>query len=172
MKKLSLIFAIICLLTTFNANAQSEKINWMSFEEAVKLNETAPKKILIDVYTDWCGWCTKMDQTTFIDKDVVTYMNENYYAVKFNAEQAEPIEFKGYTFTNPNPNGTKKGTHELAQALLQGKVAYPSYVFMDENNQLLTVVPGYSQANEFLKILKFISTNAFLNTSWEEFSNE
>ena len=173
MKKTHLILlTILSIFTTFNLNAQTttdNKINWMSFEEAVKLNETNPKKIFIDVYTDWCGWCTKMDQTTFIDKDVVAYMNENFYAVKFNAEQAEPIEFNGYTFTNKTPNGARKGTHELAQALLQGKMSYPSYVFMNEENQLITIVPGYIEAYNFLYILKYIGSDAFKTQSWEEY---
>ena len=173
MKKTHLILlTILSIFTTLNLNAQTstnDKINWMSFEEAVKLNETKPKKIFIDVFTDWCGWCTKMDQTTFVDKDVVAYMNENFYAVKFNAEQAEPIEFSGYTFTNKTPNGARKGTHELAQALLQGKMSYPSYVFMNENNQLITVVPGYIEAYNFLYILKYIGSDAFKTQSWEEY---
>lgn len=173
MKKIRMILAIIGLIVVKVANAQestTKKINWMSFEEAVKLNETTPKKIFIDVYTDWCGWCTKMDQTTFIDPSIVEYMNENYYAVKFDAEQTEPIEFMGHTFINQNPNGPRKGTHQLAQALLQGKMSYPSYVFMNEKNQVLTIVPGYAQAKEFMPILKYFGTNAFLTTSWEEYS--
>lgn len=173
MKKTHLILlTILSVFTTLNINAQTtnnDKINWMSFEEAIKLNETKPKKIFIDVFTNWCGWCTKMDQTTFIDKDVVAYMNENFYAVKFNAEQTEPIEFSGYTFTNKSPNGARKGTHELAQALLQGKMSYPSYVFMSENNQLITVVPGYIEAYNFLYILKYIGSDAFKTQSWEEY---
>lgn len=177
MKKINLvILAIICLISTYNANAQtttSNKINWMSFEEAIELNKTAPKKIFIDVYTDWCGWCTKMDKTTFLDPAIVNYMNENFYAVKFDAEQTGDIEFSGYTFTNKNPNGNgaRKGTHELAQALLQSKMSYPSYVFMNEKNQVLTIVPGYAEAKEFLPILKYFGTDAFLKMTWEEFSN-
>lgn len=173
MKKIHALFLIIIsILSTYNVKAQdaSNKINWMTFEEAVKLNETAPKKIFIDVYTDWCGWCTKMDQTTFVNPSVVEYMNENYYAVKFDAEQNKSIEFMGYTFTNPNSNGPRKGTHQLAQALLQGKMSYPSYVFMNEKNQVLTVVPGYAEAQEFLPILKYFGSDAFQTTTWEEYS--
>ena len=142
----------------------------MTFEEAVKLNETAPKKIFIDVYTDWCGWCTKMDQTTFMNPSVAEYISENFYAVKLDAEQTEPIEFMGHTFVNQNPNGSRKGTHQLAQALLQGKMSYPSYVFMNEKNQILTIVPGYAEAKDFLPILKYFGSDAFMTTSWEEYS--
>lgn len=174
MKKVNIIIlAIASLFIANNLHSQEStptKINWMTFEEAVKLNETAPRKIFIDVYTDWCGWCTKMDQTTFIDPTIVEYMNENFYAVKFNAEQKEPIEFMGYTFVNEAPEGSRRSTHQLAAALLQGKMSYPSYVFMNEKNQVLTIVPGYSKAEDFITILKFFGTDAFLTTPWEEFS--
>jgi len=51
------------------------KINWMSFEEAYELNKTQPKKIFIDMWTYWCGWCKRMDATTFTNPVVVEYMN-------------------------------------------------------------------------------------------------
>ena len=50
----------------------------MGFEEAVAKSEKAPKKLFIDVYTDWCGWCKKMDKTTFAETEVAKYINENY----------------------------------------------------------------------------------------------
>ena len=166
MKKL-LIALLVLLSLSIIGNAQ--KINWMTFQEAVKLNETAPKKIFIDVFTDWCGWCKKMDQTTFKNKDVVDYMNENFYAVKFNAECNDTIVFGEYTFVNAGGANGRKGTHQLAGALLQGRLSYPSYVFMDEKNQLLTVAPGYMEAKDFLPILKYFGTNAYLKKSFKDY---
>lgn len=175
MKRINFIIALIATLSIYNVNAQtptSEKIKWISFEEAVKLNETTPKKIFIDVYTDWCGWCKKMDQTTFIDPEVVKYINDNFHAVKFDAEQSESIEFMGYTFVNENPNGPRKGTHQLAAALLQGKMSYPSYVFMNEKNQIITVLPGYVEAKNLIPILEYFGSNAYLDTKWEDYSKQ
>jgi len=148
---------------------KSQKINWMSFQEAIKLNETTPKKIFIDVFTEWCGWCKRMDQTTFLDKEVVAYMNENFYAVKFDAEQSDTIVFSGYTFVNQGGMNGRKGTHQLAGALLQGKMSYPSYVFMNEKNQLLTVVPGYMEVKDLMPILKYFGTDSYQKVSYEEF---
>ena len=147
----------------------AQKINWMTFQEAIKLNETAPKKIFIDVYTDWCGWCKKMDQTTFQDTAVIAYMNENYYAVKFNAECNDTIVFGEYTFVNEGGISGRKGTHQLASALLQGRLSYPSYVFMNEKNQLITVAPGYIEAKEFLPILQYIGTDAYLRQTFKDY---
>lgn len=146
-----------------------QKINWMTFEEAVRLNDTLPKKIFIDVFTDWCGWCKKMDQTTFCNQEVVEYMNENYYAVKFNAENNDTINFGGYSYINESGKDGRKGTHQLAIALLQDRMSYPSYVFLNEKNQLLTVARGYMEAKNFIPVLKYISTDAYLNENFQDY---
>ena len=166
MKKLLIALLITISLPIFG-NAQ--KINWMTFQEAVKLNETTPKKIFIDVYTDWCGWCKRMDQTTFQNQEVVAYMNENFYAVKLDAEMSDTIVFSGYTFVNEGGKNGRKGTHQLAAALLQGKMSYPSYVFMNEKNQLITVAPGYMEAKDFLPVLKYIGSDAYLKQSFKDY---
>jgi len=72
------------------------EIKWYTLEEALEAQEKNDKKIFIDMYTDWCKWCKVMDQKTFTDQAVIQYMNENFYAVKFNAEQKEAINFLGY----------------------------------------------------------------------------
>ena len=166
MKRLLIVLIVLFTLPMFG-NAQ--EINWMTFSEAVELNEKSPKKIFIDVYTDWCGWCKRMDQTTFLDPAVVEYMNENYYAVKFDAERNDTIDFAGYTFINEGGMNGRKGTHQLAAALLQGRLSYPSYVFMDGKNQLLTVVPGYLEVKDILPILKYFGTDAYLNQTFKEY---
>ncbi|MCQ2307161.1 MAG: DUF255 domain-containing protein [Bacteroidales bacterium] len=147
----------------------TQTIKWMSFEEAIEANKTVPKKIFIDVFTDWCGWCKKMDQTTFLNKEVIEYMNENFYAVKFDAEQSDTIVFAGYTFVNQGSKNGRKGTHQLAAALLQGKMSYPSYVFMNEKNQLLTVAPGYMEASNLIPVLKYFGTDSYLNMKYNDF---
>ena len=166
MKRVLIVIMVLISLPIFG-NAQ--KINWMTFQEAVELNKTAPKKIFIDVYTDWCGWCKRMDQTTFINKEVVDYMNENYYAVKLDAEMSDTIVFGGYTYINEGGMNGRKGTHQLAAALLQGRLSYPSYVFMNEKNQLLTVAPGYMESKDFMPILKYFGTNAYLNQTFKDY---
>ena len=110
------IFSFIILLSYFsisscNAQTEHEKydpngIHWMSFEQAVALNDKAPKKIFIDTYTQWCGWCKRMDASTFKDTAVVRYMNDHYYAVKLDAETKDTIRFKGNLFINLNTNRT------------------------------------------------------------------
>jgi len=163
-----LIIVFIAAFGFSNGLAQETKVKWYTFEEAVELNKKEQRKIFIDVYTDWCGWCKKMDANTFSNPVIAKILNEDYYAVKFNAEQHGDINFKGHTFKYI-ANGNR-GYHELAAALLQGKMSYPSVAYMNENNELLTAVPGYQTPDRLEPILKFFAEDAFKTTSFEEYS--
>lgn len=74
MKNLFFSFIFIMILTVAEGQ-ETPKIRWYSIEEAVELNSKSKakdkKKFFIDVYTDWCGWCKKMDANTFTDPVIV-----------------------------------------------------------------------------------------------------
>lgn len=147
-----------------------EKINWITLEEADKLRQQEPRKILIDVYTNWCGWCKRMDATTFSDPKVVSYINANYYAVKLDAEQRDPITLGGKTYEFV-PNG-RRGYHEIANELLQGKMSYPTTVFLDEGMNMIQPVAGYLDAQTIQPILEYLAENAYKETPWEEWTKQ
>ena len=130
----------------------STEIKWYTFEEALAAQQKNDKKIFIDMYTDWCGWCKVMDKKTFTDPKVIQYMNDNFYAVKFNAEQKEAIIYKGkkYEFI---PTG-RRGVHRLAYELMDRSASYPSFVLLDENLNSLGIIKGYLTPDPFLKKLK------------------
>jgi thioredoxin-related protein len=158
-------------LATISCNAQTEHknepggIKWMSFEQAVALNDQNPKKIFIDTYTEWCGWCKRMDASTFKDSAVVKYMNEKFYAVKFDAESKDTVRFKDKIFVYK----PEYKANELALSLLQGKMSYPSFVFMDTNYQLLSPLPGYQTPEALMKVMKFFGDDIYQTKKWEEY---
>ncbi|MCH2043861.1 MAG: DUF255 domain-containing protein [Saprospiraceae bacterium] len=149
---------------------QGSNVNWMTYEEAVEASKKNPKKIFIDIYTDWCGWCKKMDKETFQKPAIAKYLNENFYPVKFNAEQKETINFAGHTFKFV-PNG-RRGYHELAAALLEGKMSYPTVVFMNEEFKLLQRVPGYLDEKTFDMILHYLAEEHYTKTPWADFQKK
>ena len=165
----NVLFVLVLILSSSAVTAQN--VTWLSWEEAVKLAETEkdPKKIFIDVYTDWCGWCKKMDKDTFQDPKVAEYMAETYYMVKLDGEGKEPIEFKGRTFRFV-PSG-RNGYHEFAAALMQGKMSYPTTIFLDENLNMLSPVPGYQKPGPFLKIAKYFGDNIHKEKDWNTYDS-
>lgn len=157
MKKIIILISLLSFsLLLFS---QSKPLKWYSLEEAQKLNTQTPKKILIDVYTDWCGWCKRMDQTTFNNPAIAKYLNDKYYPVKFNAESRDSIVFNGTTFKN-NGMGSRP-THDLAIALLQGKMSYPSIAYLNEKLQLLGAIPGYKTPQQMEPIIVFIAEEIY-----------
>lgn len=149
--------------------SSNSKVQWMSFEEAVRKSENGEKrKIFIDVYTDWCGWCKKMDATTFSQPEIAEYLNTEYYAVKLDAERKDTVRVNGkaYVFV---PQG-RRGYHELAAALLNGKMSYPTVVLLDEAFNMIQSIPGYRQAPELDQILKYYGQDMHKqNVSFEDF---
>lgn len=162
--------AMLCMLLT-NTSCHSQEpsqslIQWMSFEEAVAKNDKAPKKIFIDIYTDWCGWCKKMDKSTFSEKAVAEYINQNYYAVKLDAETKDSIVFRDKVFKFV----PEYKANELAIALLSGKMGYPSYVMMDESYALMTQpVQSYMTSEQLMPILRYYAENIYKEKTWEEY---
>ena len=165
-------FALLLGVLSSTLVLAQEKIQWMSIEEAyaLTLNDENPKKIFVDVYTDWCGWCKRMDKATFQNPEVAAYMNEHYYNVKFDAEQKESIEILGNTFEFV-PQGSR-GYHELAAALLNGKMSYPTVVFMNPKFEMLSPVPGYQEATPFLKVATFFGDDIYQTVPWEEYAKQ
>ncbi|SHM86387.1 Thioredoxin-related protein [Cyclobacterium lianum] len=139
---------LLALLLPFNLVAQEERINWYSFEEVIDKAAEQPKMILVDVYTDWCGWCKKMDKETFTDQNVIDYVNQNFYAVKLNAEDAKSkFEFRGKEYTE----------EEMARAMRVR--SFPNFVIMDAAMENITQLPGYREAEPFVEALAALLEN-------------
>lgn len=169
MSKYFCLTGMIFLLATWNLHAQN-KIKWNSWDEAIEKSKKVKKKIFVDIYTDWCGWCKKLDHSTFAENHIAKYINENYYPVRFNAETKESIILKGteYKFTNSG----KRGYHELAAYLMQGRMSYPTAVFLDEDLNIIQAIPGFQNTDNFEKIIAYFGTNSHKSTPWSKFINQ
>ena len=163
MKKIVFILLIVFGL---NVSAQ-EKVNWVSFEKAVELNKKNPKPFLIDIYTDWCGWCKKMDRDTYANPVIAAYINNNYHAVKMDGEGSEPITYKDYTFKLQQQGRSKY--HELTAALMNGRLSYPTTVILNKEEKLLDRIPGYLDARKMEMVLAYFTRKERKPKKWADF---
>lgn len=167
MKKYILIFLIGITARVQAQTTHDGLVKWMTFEQAVEKSKTEKRKIFVDVYTDWCGWCKVMDKNTFNEPNVAKVLNENFYPVKFDAEQKEDIVFNGNTFKYVAYGNA--GTHQLAMALLNNQMSYPTVVFLNEDFALIQPLPGYQKPQEFHKIIQFFGGDHYTKMTWEDF---
>ncbi len=156
------VFALAMHLSQQNAaSPQTDTaIPWKSFDDGVKSARESHKKILVDVYTDWCSWCKKMDAEVYTDPDVVKAINKEFVAVKLNAESPSSITYNGKSYTEA----------EFARAL--GVSGYPTILFFDAKADPITSLAGYSPAQRFTKVLEYIAQDQYKKISFQQFLGE
>lgn len=142
---------------TTSATASSSKIKWVSFDEGVKLSKESGKKMVVDVYTDWCTWCKKMDAEVYSSPQVQDAIAKHFVAVKLNAESANMLSFRGASLT------------ETQFARSAGVTGYPSTLFMNENHEPITVVPGFIPAERFSVILTYVGEDHYKTTPFQNY---
>lgn len=161
------LLTLIAITLLFIITGHAQEIKWMTWKEVQEAQAKQPRKIFVDAYTDWCGWCKRMDATTFAHPEVVKYVNDNFYAVKFDAETREVIRFKGKEY-NYVPSGYR-GYNELAAELLNGQLSYPTSVYLDEQLNVIFPVPGYQDAKTFEAVINYVQSNSFKTMQFDKY---
>ncbi len=157
---------VFCVSTL--AKSPKTKVQWVSFEQLDSLMKVQPKKILMDIYTDWCGYCKSMDKDIYENEAAANYINTHFYAVKLNAEQKDSINFNGQIYPS-KIMGKKKYQQELAFTLLKGFMFYPSTILFDEQMQIIRKESGYIAIIQMESMLKYYATNSYKKQPENEF---
>jgi thioredoxin-related protein len=162
-------YLLYTLTLFFSTGLIAQQINWMTLDEAIEAQQKEPRKIFMDVYTDWCGPCKLLDKQTFQNKDVAAYVNTHYYAVKFNAEGNSTVNYKGKRFDNPRYDAARKGRNANHQfTTYMGITGYPSLVFFDEKANFITPIVGYMSPQQLELYLKLFAEDAHKKITTQE----
>ena len=167
MKKLVFIFVLLSSAMGFG------QINWITMNEAIEKQKENPKKIVVYFYAQWCLMCKKMDKDTYQNQEIVKYINENYYAVKFDAEGGEQVNIHGQVLGNPTYNLNEKikyggngSRNQFSQVM--GVRAYPTLVFFDEKALPITNITGYMPPKQLEPYLVVVFTDEYQKIKTQE----
>lgn len=148
------------LISWFSLSSFSfiEPDEWKDFNQALVTAQKEKKYILIDFYTDWCGWCKKMDSNTYGDQEVMKLLRSKFVAVKLNAEDnSKTVTIDGKTMTNS----------ELTRYF--GINGFPTTVFLDPEGNPITKVPGYIEKDKMIQILNYFSSGSYKQRTFVDF---
>jgi len=151
MKKIAILLSVfITILCIYSFKPSNDEVKWMNFNDGYSLAKKKNKIMLVDVYTEWCGWCKRMDKDTYAKPNIATELNKNYVSVKFNPEVT------GVTYTY---NGKTYDGPGLAGAISNNSISgYPTTVFINPNSHATKIEVGYKNEADMSVILVDIQT--------------
>lgn len=136
------------LLPASPARAGSAGLKWQGWDSGLRAAVKTQRPVLVDVYTDWCGWCRRMDRDVYTRDDVRDYLSRRFVTVKLDAEADDEASYQGRMYTSRSLAGRF------------GVSGYPTTIFLRANGEHLVNVPGYVPADRFLLLLRFVGDGA------------
>jgi len=169
MQKVPFLSVILFLLTSFQQIAPKEKLEWLTLQEAEQKLKTETRPILVDLYTDWCGWCKVMDKKTYSNQQLIKYLNQKFYVVKLNAESKADIIWKGKTYRF---NAAYK-THDIALTFTKGELAYPTTVIIPATDDSEPqAIAGMLEVKEMEMVTKYFGENNYGKISFDAYAKQ
>lgn len=165
------LFELVSANTYTEYTDADSRVNWITFGEAYKQCKLRPRPILIDVYTTWCGPCKMMSAQTFNHPQIAKYINENFYAVKFDAESKDSVKFDKYVFVSSDPSNPK-APHQFAASILDNQLAYPSIVFLNNQIQRIDILKGFMPPAQFDAIVHYYGSGDYQTTKWTDYQKK
>lgn len=168
-------------ITTKNETTTVDTITWMNLADVNKIVEKNIKKnkvkedklIIVDFYTDWCGWCKRLDSETYKDPEVAALMNKYFYPVKFDAEQQDSVAFAGLNYKF-KPSGSR-GTNEFALTMASrpgGRIGYPTITIISAMGEKIAVEAGFKNAAKMKVFLTYYGEGHYKTKDYATFEKE
>lgn len=157
MKKIFLLVILLFTFTQLSLTGDKIELKWKKFDEGITEAKKTKKKILLDVYADWCKWCKKLDAEVYTEPKVAAYLNKFYVLIKVNGESNDKLTYKNQRMTE----------EQFARVL--GVTGFPTIMFLESNAEIIDKLGGFVTADRFLPIIQFIGEDYYKKMKWDEF---
>ncbi|MFU8813429.1 MAG: thioredoxin family protein [Balneolaceae bacterium] len=157
--RLSILAIFLLAIGHSLAAAQSSELTVYSLQEALAKAQAEEKKVLIDVFAEWCPYCRRMHTEVYTDPAVIEALNSHFVLVKVNIESENEIEYRGQTMTE----------RQFSRAMQSTSV--PTTLFMDADGEVLGLQPGAIPSDVFSRLLRFVGSDAYLSVSFNDFTD-
>ncbi len=133
------------LKKTSEQDQKDEGIQWKGYTDGMALAKSRNKHVFLYFHADWCAYCKKMEATTFKEKNIWSFLNENFVSIQVD---------------------TEKDTEISDQWKVRG---LPTVWFLKPDGTKLDNLPGYVDEEYLFKVLNYIHSGKYEKMSFNEF---
>ncbi|MCO5247996.1 MAG: DUF255 domain-containing protein [Chitinophagales bacterium] len=170
--KPTVIITLLLLLQVSFSNIKAQEkigINWKSIDQIQAAQAVNPKPVFVNLYTDWCVWCTKMDESTYSDPKIINYINNHFYALTFDAEGDNEVSLNGKTYNLETVNNRKVHTLAWDWGSVNNRIGYPTIVVLDNNMEKIQAFPGFKDSEAMNALIKYYGEGIYKTKSWQDY---
>ena len=157
--RLALLSLALPVLGAFLPGPADAQVAWRGWDEGLREARQSGRPVLVDVYTDWCGFCRRMDREVYSRADVREYLESRFVPIKLDAESDAAAQYEGRSWTYRSLAARFRVT------------GYPTTVFLKPTGQHVINVPGYIPPERFRLVLRYVGEGHLeRGVDWDTFS--